>query len=115
LYRYIETGESRTINKTRKVYGLNSDGFCFPIWLHVKINPLLDQGLSFLSILRPIDSSKRVILVQENGVVDGITENLANDLRIKDLKSMTVKIEQFSPEFSFVNQAFNIVAYDHLY
>ena len=53
--------------------------------------------------------------MQENGVVDGITENLANDLRIKDLKSMTVKIEQFSPEFSFVNQAFNIVAYDHLY
>jgi len=61
--RLIETGKPTISNKSVQMYGLDNVGFLVPIWLHVKINPQLERGLSFLSIIRPYMEMDRVILV----------------------------------------------------
>jgi len=110
LLNHFNTGHTRLLNNTVKMPVQNSEGFMCPSWMHIKMNPIVEQGISYIAVMRPLKYAPMSVLVRKDGTIDSITKNLAELMNIAkhpDLHNM--KIFTICPDFKPVNTAFNVV------
>lgn len=113
LLNYYNSGESKFLNKTMTLPFMTGEGYIVPCWTHVKADPRIEEGISFVGLVRPRKFTQRMILIREDGTVDGFTKHFADDLGIHTLKDdREFKLANLCPEFEFINAAFNEHAYD---
>ena len=103
-------------NIERCNYLYHSKGYMVPSNYYLNINPSIYGGLSFIFICRTAHESKDLILLNEDGEIDSFTKNIGELLGLLssndgcyDVEAKTL-MSQICPEFTQVNQAFNIVA-----
>jgi hypothetical protein len=51
---YLQSGKEEVLNKKRVVFGVDHDGYIFPIRIYVKFNPNILRGISYIGLLRPL-------------------------------------------------------------
>ena len=59
IKRYFNTAKKNILDKDRLLFGLKSTGFIFPIILHTKIIPNLDQSIRFIGYMSGIKKSHK--------------------------------------------------------
>lgn len=52
--------------------------------MHAKLNPFLNNGISYISLIRPIKEKKDYILVAPDGEISSISRSIAFELGIDD-------------------------------
>lgn len=101
LRNYFGTGKETILYREQRSFGLNRDGFVFPLSLLVK--PMVNLETSqfmFISYMRSLKTSNEYIITDTNGSIDGISENLAKALGISAelLDSNLLQMQLICPE-----------------
>jgi len=108
---HYKTGKVVVLNNTNLVPVKTANGYIRPSWMHVKVNPFVELGISYIALLRPSRSEKRMVLVTKDGKIDGMSREFAKEMNIDSGKaSGEWNILMFCPELRAVNKAFNSVA-----
>ena len=112
LLDHFHTGENKILNTTVYQPVVTNEGFVKLSWLHVKLSPLIEQGITYISVMKPARNNKRVLLIRKDGTIDGMSKEFAQDMNLL-LDSATTsqqKIFALCPGFREVNEAFNFFA-----
>jgi len=112
LLNHYNTGETKLLNRTQVIPVLGSDGFIRPTWTHIKMNPLVEQGISYVAVMRPLKHPRRMILVRKDGTIDAMSKDFAIDMNINPQQFLNEEINVFSfcPDFRAINTVFNMMA-----
>ena len=57
IMRYFKTATKHILDKIRIVFGLNSEGFIFPVYINVRVVPDLDDSIRFIGLLKKIEKN----------------------------------------------------------
>jgi len=108
LVHHYNTGRSPFINTTHNLPVQNSDGFLTMSWVHVKMNPIVEQGISYLGVMRPMKYPSKTVCIRKNGEIDSVTQDFAEEMNLVGVSDLTQKkIFTYCPDFRPVNAAFN--------
>lgn len=77
MINYFESGTSKILDKLRKEFVNASDNIIKPIELYVTQYPSFDNGIKYLSLMRPIKEKKSYILAKIDGVIDSYTSEIS--------------------------------------
>jgi len=112
LLNHYNTGETKIINRTDVLPVMASDGFIRPTSTHIKMNPLVEQGISYIAVLRPLKHPRRMILIRKDGTIDAMSKDFAMDMNInpQQLLEEELNVFNFCPDFRAINTVFNIMA-----
>ena len=105
LMNHYNTGKTKLLNNTSLLPVVGSDGYIRPSRVHIKMHPFVEQGISYVAVLRAIQEPKRMVLIRRDGTIDGMSKNFAVDMNILSKKSMN--IFNLCPEFRSINSVFN--------
>jgi len=83
LRRYLETGVGRVVDYTRVLLGLHKRGHIFPMFLAVREVASADGALTFLGMLRAVETSEQHIIVDSD---NRITACSLESFRLLDLQ-----------------------------
>jgi len=112
--RVAENYDETFFNKTARRHIYHQDGYLIETTYHLNIHPYVTQGFYFVLFLRPIMTTRDLILVLENGDIDCGTKNISEKLGfLSNSKEINLKknIKNISEEFVLINTAFNLVAF----
>ena len=111
LVNHYNTGKTKLLNNTSLLPVVSCDGYIRPSRVHIKMHPFVEQGISYVAVLRTLREPRRMILVRRDGSIDGMSKNFATDMNLVSIdKSPSHKgfeIFSFCPGFRAVNSAFN--------
>ena len=109
---YFNSGKMKILNNTICVPVKRADGYIQQAWMHVKVSPWVELGISYITLIRPSRSTARILLITKHGHIDGMSKDFAEEMNIKrfDKQKTQLSIFNFCPEFRPVNDAFNIAA-----
>ena len=112
LRRHFESGTTRVLGKALTLPVLNAEGYVMPCCAEFQINPQVHHDISYMALFRKMKNHKRLVLVKENGEIDGYSKDFARDMGITEAPSDQNKLNifSFSKEFETVNSAFNQIA-----
>ena len=115
FYQHVaESYDETFFNKTAKGHIYHQDGYLIEVIYHLNIHPYVTQGFYFVLFLRPIVTTRDLILILENGDIDCGTKNVSEKLGFlansKDIKMMK-NIKNLSEELLLINKAFNMVTF----
>jgi len=112
LNAHYNTGKTKILNKTSVLPVKGANGFLVPTWIHVKVSPLVENGISYVALLKPMKPNQRMILIRKDGKIDDMSLEFAQDMNLTRDKEhrAQLNITTLCPEFKQVNDAFNIIA-----
>jgi len=111
LLNHLNTGKIHILNNTRVVPVKRSNGYIHPSWIHIKLSPLMENGMIYVGLIRPCKPSQRMLLIRKDGKIDDMSLEFARDMNLKG-KENQIECDIFNlcPEFRQINEAFNIIA-----
>ena len=75
LQAHYETGKNRLINNTRIMAPKMKNGYSKPCYFHLKVNPLIEEGLSYITLFRNYNLSEfSSVMILEDGEIDAMME-----------------------------------------
>ena len=79
-----------------KVFAKHKDGYIFPIRILVKPWVSLKDGLQFVGYLKKMKDMKEVILTNEDGIIDSMSEELMKlfEMCQEEIDTKRFKIQQ---------------------
>lgn len=80
LIRHFETGRTCITNATHEVAALDKDGYLVPVYLHIKMNPLIESYINFVGLLKPIKEHESLMYVGYNGTIESMCRGVSSDL-----------------------------------
>lgn len=89
------------------VLAADVDNYVLPIYLHVKLNPYLNHGISYVSILRPVKDRKDYLMVAPDGALRGISKSIAYELGLNVENLNTTNIFDFCGDYANISRVFN--------
>jgi len=109
LLDHFNTGKTKTLNTTGIVPVKRSNGYIHPTWIHVKVSPVMEQGIFYVGLLRPCKTNRRMIVVKKDGKIDDMSLGFAKDMNLEEGKEER-NIFRLCPQFRPIHEAFNIIA-----
>ena len=99
IHRYLNTSEGHVINTLRIVFGLNNNGFIFPVMMFIKLIPYLDKGVRFIGLLKDVDNDNGIykigdkniskalsfIISDKDGVISNISKHVYFSIKLNRL------------------------------
>jgi len=109
LLNHFNTGKTKLMNTNIMIPVKRSNGYIHPSWIHVKVSPLMDSGMSYVALIRPLRSNQRMILVRKDGKIDDMSFEFAKDMNLI-VENREVDLFTLCPELKQINEAFNVIA-----
>jgi len=92
IHNFLNTSELQILNTLRIVFGLNNNGFIFPLMMFIKIIPNLDESVRFIALMKDLDTENNIykigdkniakflsfIICDKEGVITNISKNVRN-------------------------------------
>ena len=104
------TENLRVVDETVEAPVMKGDGFISPSWVYVKMNAFMDNGVSYVVILRPKRVTESSTIIQKDGTFNGKAS--ANKLRVLEpTRYKKLKIVSVGPSSVHINKPFNSVAH----
>ena len=82
LKDYFTSGKAKLMNRKNLLFGKDRNGYSFPISIYVKQLPSLESGVQYAGMIRKSEENYEYIILDQNGVIDSCSANLANMLGI---------------------------------
>lgn len=100
---FMKTSKMKVIYNTKYAFAMDKEGYVFPIWLTLKQNVDNAGFLEYISMIKPLKSKKyeaNYIILNEFGVIDGISKGICEQLLIDSefIKRNSVNILFISPK-----------------
>jgi len=103
LKNQFQASSQSILNKTREITAITNDGYIMPCLLHISFTYLSDYGFCYYALLEPIKDGTRLLLINEEGKVLNISEDLVNDLDISSSKFGNLNIVDLCPEYGQIS------------
>ena len=112
LLDHYRTGNSKFLNRTVPVPVKRGDGYVSASWMHIKMNPFVELGISYISLIKPMKAFKLMVLVRKDGTLDGMSKDFAREMRIinHDENKLSTMAD-ICPDFLCVDNAFNLMGH----
>jgi len=111
LLDHFNTGRIKILNKTMQIPVKKANGYIHPSWVHVKVSPVMDNGIFYVALLLPCKSNQRMVLVRKDGTIDDMSFEFAKDMHLMGIEDeIESDIFDLCPEFVKINEAFNMIA-----
>ena len=115
-----EAGDTRIINKIITGYGNHKEGYMLPVHIYINTYPYVTDGFYVCAVMRPCPIKGEVLMVHENGTIEGFTKRIGERLGLlQSQQNKTPKpvfnISQISPDLVDINEAFNVVSLPNKY
>jgi len=108
LLNHYHTGKTKLLNNTLVVPVKRANGYIHPSWVHAKVSPLMENGISYVGLIRPCKSSLRMVMLRNDGKIDDMSFEFAKDMDLTETDCPD--IFKLCPELRQINEAFNLVA-----
>ena len=94
IKNYIEVGEKNKIinNKELITYAIDKENNLIKIKIYLKIFPLFEEGLHFISMIFP-EKIDDLILIDKNFIINGMSKSLKNRLNFKNNNEFFINYE----------------------
>ena len=107
---FIISAKPSLLYKEKLLFGINKDKFIIPLWVSIKQLVDIKGNLNYVGLLKPLrsrTSNYDYIILNEIGIVQGLSENLANKMKICSniSDSQSLNILTLAPKLI---QSFNI-------
>jgi len=107
LRAFNRSGREKLLHRKAFLFGLSSEGYLIPFNLHVTMRPNVQEGISYVGLLKPVKDNKRHLLIDVDGIIHGASENLARDLGLtKAYLESSPSIFSFCKHFDQILSAF---------
>ena len=110
LQNYFEKGKSSHLRKTLINFCIkNKDKYLVPIYLVISILPSFSHNIEGIGIMRKKPKEEEIIIINEFGVIDSLTEKIGSLLGIKpiSLEKNQYYLQHFIPEIMDPNSGKN--------
>jgi len=116
LFRSTTEGTEKSIfNKVTRHYVFHKDGYMVEVESFLSLHPFLAHGFYYTLVIRPVPTTRDLLLVHENGDIECGTKKISAKLGLANstLNSNVerINIRTVSEELGKANEAFNIMAY----
>lgn len=101
--KFIKNSKMKVTYNTKYAFGMNKNGFIFPIWLILKQSIDNIGALEYISMIKPLKQKKNqadFIILNEYGFIDGISNGIKDQLLLEPefLKKNLFNILLVSPK-----------------
>ncbi|KAI9179648.1 hypothetical protein H9P43_004976 [Blastocladiella emersonii ATCC 22665] len=107
MRRYLETGFSKIVERTRKVLARQRTGYLIPVMLAVKqVNR--NKTTAFLGVLKPLHSEEDFIMMDERENTTGFTEGVTKWFQVhpRELEGGNLHISQILPRYRELHEQY---------
>ena len=101
--KFIKFSKTQVLYNAKYTFGLNKSGFIFPIWIIIKQSVDITGILEYIAMIKPLKTKRYeadYIILNEFGVIDGVSKGVAEHLYIKPeyIKNNNFNILLLSPK-----------------
>jgi PAS domain S-box-containing protein len=99
LSNHLQTGDNSFLYSDRFLFAYHKEGFVVPIHVLVCPDPNLDQGFSYITIIRQFKTADDFLILSQDGRILQWTENIQRDMQLTNEEHSGAKLSQFCDVF----------------